>query len=247
MQLPVPAISADKTAYCIGDNAILSTNVPTGPDYTINWYKDNVLLPANTNQTAINTNITGNYTVSITSNQANTDGTICSQASAAQNILFNPPPTVSIQKIVRTTLCDGQTIDLKANYNTGTVKWSTGETGDQISVSTSGNYKVTVTSPAGCTADANVDVLFSPNPVLNIPDALVCVASHKTATLTAPAGLASYIWNGQPGSETFVSDHPQTVTLVVTDANGCEATQEIHVTDECPNIIIPNTFTPNGD
>jgi len=42
-------------------------------------------------------------------------------------------------------------------------------------------------------------------------------------------------------------DHPQTLTLRVTDANGCQATQDIQVADECPEIRIPNAFTPNGD
>jgi gliding motility-associated-like protein len=65
--------------------------------------------------------------------------------------------------------------------------------------------------------------------------------------LTAPAGLASYTWNGQIGTNTYLVDHPQTVTLTVTDANGCQATQDIQVADECPDIRIPNAFTPNGD
>jgi gliding motility-associated-like protein len=247
INLPLPAVTANKPKYCTGDNAILSVSAPINPAYTINWYRDNVLLPANTNQASLSTNIAGSYTVAIISNQANTDGTVCSQTSAVQTILFNPPPTVSIQKIIRTTLCDGQTADLKANYNTGTVKWSTSETTDQISISRSGNYRATVTSPAGCQTEASIDVSFLPNPVLNINDAGVCIASHKTATLTAPAGMASYTWNGQPGTETYVADHPQTVTLTVTDVNGCQATQEIHITDECPDVKIPNTFTPNGD
>ncbi|MDB5022479.1 MAG: hypothetical protein JWP78_234 [Mucilaginibacter sp.] len=242
-----PVMTTDKPAYCTGDNATLSISGPINPACTINWYRDNVLLPVYTNQTSLSTNIAGSYTVTIKSNQANTDGTFCSQTSAVQIIVFNPPPAVSIEKIVRTTLCQGQTMDLKAHYNTGSVKWSTGEKADQISVSTSGNYTLTVTSPAGCQTQTSIDVSFLPNPVLNINDAGVCVSSHKTAKLTAPAGLASYTWNGQAGTETYVADHPQTVILTVTDVNNCQATQEIHITDDCPDVKIPNTFTPNGD
>ncbi|MDB5134229.1 MAG: hypothetical protein JWP37_832 [Mucilaginibacter sp.] len=247
INLPVPIITADKASYCIGDNATLSAGLPADPNYTINWYKDNELLSANSNQTLLNTNAGGSYMVTITNDLANSDGTTCTQKSASQAILFNQLPTVSIQKIVKTTLCDGQSVDLKVSHDGSTVKWSTGETADQISVSTPGNYKATVTSLAGCTAVANVDVTFYSNPILNIPDAGVCVPSHKTATLTAPAGLTTYTWNGQKGSQTYTADHPQTVTLTVTDVNNCQATQEIQVTDECPEIRIPNTFTPNGD
>ncbi|MCO5948557.1 gliding motility-associated C-terminal domain-containing protein [Mucilaginibacter flavidus] len=247
VSLPAPVIIPDKPSYCIGDNATLSIPVPADPAYTIKWFKDNVLLPAANNTTSLPASIAGDYTVSIVSNHPNSDGTTCSQTSAAQSISFNPPPTISIQKIIKTTLCDGQTVDLKVSYNNGTVKWSTGDTNDQITVSSPGTYKATVTSSAGCPSDASVDVLFFSNPVLNIANAELCEASHKTVTLTAPAGLQTYVWNGQPGGETFIAYHAQTVTLTVTDVNGCQATQEILVTDDCPDVKVPNTFTPNND
>ncbi len=247
INIPVPLIKTDKPTYCIGDNATLSAGVSADPGYTINWYKDNVLLAANANRTSLVVNENGSYSVTLTSTEVNTDGTTCTQTAGAQNIVFNPPPTVSIQQIVQTTLCDGQTVDLKVSYNTGTVKWSTGAAGDQISVSKSGSYTATVTSAAGCTSNADINVQFFPNPILDLPHAGVCIPSHKTATLTAPAGMASYTWNGQAGTNTFTVDHPQTVTLTATDANGCTATQDVQVEDDCPNISIPNAFTPNGD
>ncbi|HTK18435.1 MAG TPA: gliding motility-associated C-terminal domain-containing protein [Mucilaginibacter sp.] len=247
INLPAPVISTDKPAYCIGDNSTLSIAVPADPNYTINWYKDNVLQSAYANQTSVTTIDGGSYSVSIISNQANTDGSICTQTSSVQTIVFNPPPTASIQKIVRTTLCDGQTVDLKVSYNTRTVNWSTGQSSDQISVKQSGTYKATVTSAAGCSTEVSTDVQFFPNPILNIPNTAVCVPSHKSVTLTAPTGMSTYTWNGQQGNNTFIVDHPQTVTLTVTDANGCQATQDIQVADECPDVRIPNAFTPNGD
>ncbi|HVW15978.1 MAG TPA: gliding motility-associated C-terminal domain-containing protein [Mucilaginibacter sp.] len=247
INLPVLTIQTDKPSYCIGDNATLSIAASTNPNYTINWYKENVLLVGSTNHTSIKIDTNGNYSVTITSNEVNTDGSICIQASQAKNMVFNPPPTVSIQKIVTGTLCDGQTVTLQASYDNGTVKWTTGETSSQIMVNSSGTYTASVTSAAGCMADTSVDVNFLPNPVLNLPNVGVCVPSGKTATLTAPAGMVSYVWNGQPGDQAFIADHPQTITLTVTDTNGCQATQEIQVTDDCPNINIPNTFTPNGD
>jgi gliding motility-associated-like protein len=247
INLPMPAIVTDRPAYCIGDNAIMSINAPTHPSYTINWYKDNSLLTAYTNKTKIITTDGGNYSVSIVNNLPNIDGTTCMQTSAVQSVLFNPPPTASIQKIVRTTLCDGQTVDLKVSYDAGAINWSTGQNTDQISVKQSGTYKATITSPGGCSTEVNSDVQFFPNPTLNIANTAVCVPSHKSVTLTAPIGMTTYTWNGQQGNNTYVVDHPQRVTLTVTDANGCQATQDIQVADECPDIRIPNAFTPNGD
>jgi len=123
VQLPVLVIAADKPTYCIGDNATLSIAIPADPSYTINWFRDNLPLTANNNLNTLTTNAAGNYTVSIVNNTVNTDGTICSQTSAVQSISFNPMPTVSIEKIVKTTICDGQTVDLLAHYSGGSVMY----------------------------------------------------------------------------------------------------------------------------
>jgi len=247
VQLPLPVITTDKPAYCTGDNATLFVAITPDSSFTINWYRDSVLIANNVNLTSLTTNIAGNYMVSVANNTMNTDGSTCSQTSPVQNLFFNPPPSVSIQKIVKTTLCTGQTIDLLAQYAGGTVRWSTGETTDQISVNTARNYTVTVTSPAGCQADTSISVSFFPNPVLNINDTTICTYKHQPITLTAPPGFVQYTWNGQNGTQTYQVSQPQTVTLMVTDTHGCTATQQIVVADQCPNIWIPNAFTPNGD
>ena len=247
IKLPTPVVMADKSAYCLGDEALLSIAALPDPAYTINWYKNGLLLAAGANKNALVATTSGIYTVTLTSNQPDSDGTVCTTASAARSLTFESKPTVSIQKIIKTTLCDGQSVDLKVQYDNGTIKWSTGDTNDQITVTHSGTYTVFATLAAGCFTSATTDLTFLPNPVLNIPDGVVCSDLHKTVTLTAPAGLKSYLWNGVAGTETYTADHVQTVTLTVTDANGCTATQEIHITGDCPDLKIPNTFTPNGD
>ncbi|HTD99286.1 MAG TPA: gliding motility-associated C-terminal domain-containing protein [Mucilaginibacter sp.] len=247
VQLPVPVIKTDKPAYCIGDQAILTVNVPASTSYTINWYRDKVLLTDNQDKTSLTTSVAGNYTVSVKNNEANSDGSICLQNSTSQSLVFNPPPTASIEQIIKTTLCEGQAIGLKVNHTDGTVKWSTGETTDLISVTTPGNYKVSVTSAAGCITEANTNVVFLPNPVFNMNDMSICTYTHQVGTLTAPPGFAKYTWNGQPGEQTYQVNHPQAVILTVTDDNGCQATKQVNVTEQCADVHIPNTFTPNGD
>jgi gliding motility-associated-like protein len=247
IHLPVPNLIADKPSYCIGDNATLTLSVPADPAYMINWYKDGDLIGNNTGQVSLVTNAPGNYTVMLTASEPNTDGSQCHFSSQALDIAFDPLPTVNIRQIITTTLCDGQTVDLEVSYDTGKVRWSDGESSNRITVGTSGNYTATVTTPAGCANLASVNVQFFPNPVLSLANADICAVEHHAATITAPPGMVSYLWNGQPGGQTYVADHQQTLTLTVTDSNGCQATQQIQVTDVCPSVIIPNTFTPNGD
>jgi gliding motility-associated-like protein len=247
IDLSVPVIAADKATYCIGEQAALSIANGVTPGCALNWYKDNVLIPGDVNLTSITTVDPGSYTVTLRNNQANSDGTFCSQTSAVQVIDFAPPPIVSLEKVIKTTLCDGQSVDLTVTYNVGTVMWSTGQSSDKITVSRSGTYTATILTAAGCQVSRSIDVAFLPNPVLNIPNATICSSSRQRATLSAPAGFASYSWNGQPGTNSFVTDHPQTVTLIVTDSNGCQASQQIQIVDICPDIKIPNAFSPNGD
>ena len=244
----VPVIVTDKKNYCIGDNAVLSLSATYDPDFKTQWYNNNVLVPNSTGQPSITTNQPGNYTVSLVNGSVNTDGTTCIQTSAVQPITFNPLPTVSIQQTVNTTLCAGQTVSLTANYSSGTVQWSTGETSDQITVTQTGTYQVTVTSPAGCQADTSINVTFLPDPVFSLKDTSICTYKKQIITLTAPPGFVAYSWNsGESTNSTYQVTQPQTVSLTVTDANGCQTTQQIKVADQCPTVFIPNTFTPNGD
>jgi gliding motility-associated-like protein len=247
IQLAIPIITTDKPAYCIGDNATFSVNILPNQSSTINWYKDNTLLAANSNKTTLVTNLAGIYAVSIVNNTANSDGTTCSQISAVQSLSFNPPPTVSIAETVETSLCDGQAVDLAANYAGGSVKWSTGETSDNITVSKSGNYKLTVTSPAGCQADTSINISFLTNPVFTLKDTTICTYKRQSIMLTAPSGFSQYAWNGETGQQTYLVSQPQKLRLTVTDANGCQATQDIKIVEQCPEIYIPNAFTPNHD
>ncbi|HVW95713.1 MAG TPA: gliding motility-associated C-terminal domain-containing protein [Mucilaginibacter sp.] len=240
--LATPVISADKPAYCIGDEALLSINIPLDNSYTIQWLKDGVVMNEDQGKTTIVTGSAGSYTVNIFSNQ-----TTCSQGSSAYHLIFDDPPTINLERIVKTTLCDGQPVDIQATYSGGSIRWSTGETSDRITVNQSGTYTAMVTTAAGCVFNQNLTLQFFPNPVLNLPDATLCQFTNDHVTLTAPPGFIKYKWNGQLGSQTYNTSTLGTVSLTVTDQNGCEASQTIKVTSYCKEIHIPNTFTPNDD
>jgi gliding motility-associated-like protein len=247
IQTPVPTITTDKPAYCVGDNAALSVDVIPDPTITVNWYRDNVLLPEFSGDFSIMTNVSGTYTAAVVGNAVDANGNVCSSLSSPVVIGFNPAQVINIQQTANNGLCAGQSVTLKAIYTTGTIQWSTGETTDEINVTTSGTYAVTLTTSSGCTASSSQTVAFLPLPVLNLRDTAVCFYKQETAALTAPAGFAQYTWNNQGSGPTYTATQPGTVTLTVTDANGCQATQRIQVADLCPEVEIPNTFTPNGD
>lgn len=243
ISLPSPVLTANKNAYCQGDQADITVNVPINTNYTINWLRDGVPLTANNDQTHFVTDVAGNYTVTLSNNKIT-----CTETSAALPVSFNAPPSITIEKVINTTLCSGQTVDLKATISGGTVSWSTGETGNQISVKNPGSYKASVTSAAGCsTESSSVEVHFFDNPTLNLQDATLCQFTKEQVTLNAPPGFAKYLWNGQTGGDSFTTGTTGTVELTVIDKNGCMASQTITIGSHCDDVQIPNTFTPNGD
>ena len=240
--VPVPALVANKTAYCIGQVATLSTSFVNDGSYTINWFRDGNLLSAEQNKTSINTMLAGSYTIKLNSNLVHCDNT-----STPVTLAFESMPTINLERIITTTLCDGQTVDVKATYSGGTVKWNTGAATDKITVNRSGLYIATIKTAAGCEVSENIDIHFFTNPTLNLLDATLCQFINESITLTAPAGFAKYEWNGQIGEANFSTNKLGAVNLKVTDNNGCTATQTINVTSQCDEIHVPNTFTPNND
>jgi gliding motility-associated-like protein len=243
IQLPAPIITADKAGYCIGDNASLSVNVPINPNYLVNWYLDGAIITEWQNLTSVTTHVAGVYTVKVLGSLP-----MCEQVSPVKSIVFIARPVISIQRSINTSLCYGQTVELSVDQTGGSVRWSTGETTSKISVTQPGNYKAFYTSAGGCQTEASTDVAFLAAPVLNLFDGAICAFKKETFTLTAPAGFVSYSWNnGESTSATFEVSKPQTVTLTVTDANNCRATQQIQIKNQCPDVHLANTFTPNGD
>lgn len=242
VKLPALTLKTDKTSYCIGQQATFSVDVPADASYTINWLRDGIALNSNTNKTTLTTNVAGNYLVNISSNKI-----ACSVSSSLLPVIFNPLPTISLEKIVNTTLCSGQTVDLKATFSSGVVKWSTGETNSRISVKNPGDYIATVTSSSGCTDSRMINVQFFNNPVLSLQDATLCQFTQQQITLNASPGFAKYVWNGKQGGDSFTTGSLGKVELMVTDLNGCTASQTINITSYCTEIKMGNTFTPNAD
>ena len=239
--VPVPVISTAKNEYCIGDVATLAVN-DLYPTYTVSWFRDGSPLPEFNNKNSIVANLPGGYTVTI--NRADIS---CPQTSPPVALSFATPPTLSVEKLGNTPFCDGQIIDLKATYNSGSLRWSTGETTNTIKAKTSGIYTAFVKTAAGCEVEQLYQLQLFNKPTLNVPDAKLCQFNKESVTLTAPAGFARYEWNGVQGTNTFVTGALGAIALNVTDANGCTASQTINVTSYCLEIKFPNTFTPNGD
>lgn len=105
----------------------------------------------------------------------------------------------------------------------------------------SGNYTITitVTNAAGCQSVSQQNVNVNPLPVIAVSDAAICLGD--AANIAGPAGFAVYAWDNSANTQS-ISVSPIVTTnysLVVTDNNGCQATDGMTLTvNPLPVVVV---------
>jgi hypothetical protein len=210
--LPAANITANgSTTFCAGGSVVLSATA--GASYLWNTGATTQTLTVNTS---------GTYTVTVTSNNG------CIGTSSPQNVTVSAQPSTSITANGATSFCAGGSVLLSAP-NGGTYLWSTGATTPSISVSTAGNYSVTVTNGAGCSATSTpTQITVNPLPAVSAgANQSVCAGNQVTLN---GSGATSYSWNnGVTNGVAFTPATTQTYTVTGTSANGCSNTAQVTV------------------
>ncbi|HOY04022.1 MAG TPA: T9SS type A sorting domain-containing protein, partial [Saprospiraceae bacterium] len=119
--------------------------------------------------------------------------------------------------------CNGQPTLLCAPAGCANYLWSTGATTSCISVTTPGNYCVTVTNANGCSSVCSR--IVTGGSVLNCDITGNCVlpCSGEPTLLCAPPGCASYWWNTGATTACIIVTTPGNYCVTVTNANGCSS------------------------
>ncbi|MFT4600657.1 MAG: gliding motility-associated-like protein [Arenicella sp.] len=129
-------------------------------------------------------------------------------------------------------ICNGQSANLSGSGG-GSYDWSSGGSNPIESVSPTGNTTYTLTVTNGFLCEDTDEVLVTVNALPNAfagNDITVC--NGGTATITGSGGT-TYLWDGGlgAGASHTVSNilTPVTYTVTVTDANMCQATDDIFI------------------
>lgn len=136
--------------------------------------------------------------------------------------------------------CAGNSILLDAENPGAEYLWNTGAVTQTLNVTASGNYSVTVTDAAGCTASDIIHIDAYPSPVADLgPDISVC--EGETVILDAENPGSSYAWNTGAFTQTIEVSGSGNYGVVITNVNGCTDNDIINVS------IIENPIVELGD
>lgn len=142
------------------------------------------------------------------------------------NVSLHALPVVELGPAV--SLCGQTAHTLNANSPGNTALWSNGSTGQQLTVSSSGTYSVTVTTPHGCVASDEVQVAFNAMPTDVLVDQSACISAPPT--LNAGNAGSSYLWHTGATTQSVTASSGGTYSVLVTTADNCSATFDALVT-----------------
>ena len=136
-----------------------------------------------------------------------------------------------------TALCNGAPYTLDAGAGFTSYFWSNGMAGQTLDVTStvagSVTYSVTVEDAAGCTGTDEAIISTKAPVVVDLgPDTNIWVPGTTEITLDAGTGFASYLWSDNiTTTQTYVvkQSNSGTVSVVVTDADGCTGTDTVEV------------------
>lgn len=127
-----------------------------------------------------------------------------------------------------TTICKGEKITLGIQLNGTNYKWTTGESSQNISVSSSGIYGVELIDLQGCSGTDSIELFVNELPVVDLGrDTTIC--EWETITLDAKNEGFFYEWTTGAISKAIDVNSEGKYSVKVSDEIGCEGTDEVLV------------------
>jgi hypothetical protein len=205
--LPAANISSASTTICQGSSVTL-----TAPPATSYAWSNGATTQS------INVTSAGNYAVTV----SNVYG--CTNTSPLTAISVSALPASFISAAGPTTFCNGSSVILSANSGTSYL-WSNGATTQNITANASGNYFVTITNAAGCSAASNEIEVITQQTFTSTATAVgpTAVCDGAFVTLVASPGT-SYLWSNGATTQGINAGVNGNYSVTVTDALGCTST-----------------------
>ncbi|MEM6318926.1 MAG: SdrD B-like domain-containing protein [Bacteroidota bacterium] len=178
----------------------------------------------------------GPYSVTVT------DANDC---TATLSGTLGQPEPISIQETLMNGKCGEKgAIDIFVSGGTApyTYNWSNGATTEDLTNLPTGSYTVTVKDANDCENSLTIDISNSGNIAIELASTNPTCATESngsvTATVSGGQNPLSYQWSNGATTSSITNVPAGTYAVMVTDATGCSATEE--VTLEAPNQLMVN-------
>lgn len=229
-----PVITANgPLSFCDGNSVTLSSSATSG-----------IVWSTGETTSSINATTSGNYSVVVS------DANGCTALSNIISVTVTPgPPASVITSSVPTTFCDGGSVTLSSSIASN-ITWSTGETTQDITVTTSGIYTVSVSDGSGCSTESQpvqVTVIANPAVPLITASGPTILCQGGSVTLTSDAGPAT-VWSTGQTAASITINASQVVTATISNSAGCSATSDpvnvvVNPTPSAPTVTADNPST----
>lgn len=199
ISFPDPEIGTDSASLCFGESLALALLNPYTPGNAPN--QDPLPIDVIWSNGQISTQIMVSPPASQWYSLEVSDGISTCEDSIFVEV-FNPQIEFGQDTI---TVCGQDSPVLSSPASFVAYEWSTGSTESQISIATSGNYHLTVSDEAGCTASDNVYMLVAGNGI-DQPDTTICLGESILLSVSN-FPLESYEGSvcGQASEEGFIT------------------------------------------
>jgi len=244
--LPTTPIVPSIVEYCAGVLPVLTASGSLG---TYTWFADAGLtniLATGANFQTVDATITSYF---VTAQNAG-----CTSVAANVQIQLGTQVSAVISPNGTLIICNNQPITLTSASSTGNV-WSTLATTSSIEVSQSGEYTLTVTG--ACNTDvATVNVIngtvtadFTVSPLTGLAPLTSTITDESINGDQIIWSINGEVENVNSGEVRVFEVGEYVVQQLVISAQGCRdsVTQTIKSISNLVELLVPNSFTPNGD
>ncbi|MFN8353290.1 MAG: sialate O-acetylesterase [Spirosomataceae bacterium] len=229
-----PTISANgATTFCPGGSVTLLSN-----------FSGKNIWSSNVEGQTITVNSSGIYTVQ----SVDINGCKSPVSNGVAVTLLPSPPKPIITADGPTSFCAGGSVVLTSNYPTNN-SWTTTATSQSITVNSSGVYKVTFQSTAGCPSPESDPVTVTVNPIpsapIITPQGATTFCQGETVTLTS-SPAAAYFWSTGETTQNIKAANSTDYSLYIIDSKGCKSPQSSSIRPNVRPLPTPPTITAGG-
>jgi gliding motility-associated-like protein len=237
---PTAAFTLSSTTVCTEVQVITTNTSTVDPDATpvYSWNYSNGAVSSE-RAPVFSYSQAGNFNPQLTVSYEGVAG--CSSTSSqAVTVVAATMPVITSST---TEICPEEPLELSVAGTFSEVNWSTGESGNAITVNEAGVFTVTTVDNNGCPGEDDLEVILKPAPAMQVTASTENIPSTADTIKVVPGevnlsatGADTYSWApaeflDNPSVAEPVATVKQSVTFYVTGTliNGCSAMDSIYV------------------